>query len=111
MDEPFARIGSVVEVPEGEMRPFDLSTGRVTIAHVENELFAFGDECPHQGCSLGEGEIDEVADTVVCPCHGSAFDLRNGEPVEGPAVDRIRVFHVRVRDDWIELGPEVGSEA
>ncbi len=106
----FTRVGALAEVPEGELRSYELPAGRVAIAHLENDVFALGDECTHEGCSLAEGELDDAADTIVCPCHGSAFDLRNGEPVEGPAKDPISVFVVRVIDGWIEVGPQAGGE-
>jgi 3-phenylpropionate/trans-cinnamate dioxygenase ferredoxin subunit len=105
-EDGFVRVASLAEVPEGELRCFDLEIGRVTVAHVENELFAFGDECTHEGCSLAEGELGEGEETVVCPCHGSEFDLRSGEPLAGPAADPVPVYPVRVRDGWIELHPE-----
>jgi 3-phenylpropionate/trans-cinnamate dioxygenase ferredoxin subunit len=110
MEEGFARIAALAEVPDGELRAYDLPAGRVAVGHIENELFAFADECTHEGCSLSEGELDEEADTVVCPCHGSAFDLRSGEPVEGPAEDPVPVYQVRVLDGWIEVGPQIGGE-
>lgn len=106
----FTRVGALAEVPEGELRSYELPAARVAIVHLENDVFALGDECTHEGCSLAEGELDEAADTVVCPCHGSAFDLRNGEPVEGPAEDPVPVFVVRVVDGWIEVGPQAGGE-
>jgi 3-phenylpropionate/trans-cinnamate dioxygenase ferredoxin subunit len=105
VDEPYRRVGSLAEVPEGELRSFDLPGLRVAVAHVENELFAFEDECTHEGCSLAEGALGAQEDTVVCPCHESEFDLATGEPVGGPAVDPVRVFAVRVSEDWIEIGP------
>lgn len=101
----YIRVASLAEVPEGELRGFELATGRIAVAHVENELFALGDECTHEGCLLSDGEIDESADTVVCACHGSAFDLRTGEPVEGPAQDPVPTFPVRLVEGWIELVP------
>lgn len=105
MDDGFVRIASLAELPEGEMRAYDLTTGRVALAHVENDLYAFGDECTHEECSLAEGELGEQEETVVCPCHGSEFDLRSGEPIVGPAEDPVPVFAIRVVDDWIEVGP------
>jgi len=105
VDEPYRRVGSLAEVPEGELRSFDLPGLRVAVAHVENELFAFGDECTHEGCSLAEGTLGAQEDTVICPCHESEFDLATGEPIDGPAVDPVPVFAVRVTDDWIEIGP------
>jgi 3-phenylpropionate/trans-cinnamate dioxygenase ferredoxin subunit len=110
MARGYVRVASLAEVPDGEVRAYELMAGRVAIAHIENELFVLGDECTHEGCSLAEGRLDEVADTIICPCHKSAFDLRNGEPVEGPAEDPLPVHRVRVEDGWIEAGPDIRSE-
>jgi 3-phenylpropionate/trans-cinnamate dioxygenase ferredoxin subunit len=107
----YVRVASLAEVPEGELRAYELPVGRVAIAHVENELFAFGDECTHEGCWLSDGSLDEAADTVVCACHGSAFDVRTGEPVEGPAEDALPVYPVHLREDWIEVLPVPGGDA
>jgi 3-phenylpropionate/trans-cinnamate dioxygenase ferredoxin component len=107
----FIRIGTLAEVPDGELRAFETASGRVTVAHVESHLFAFGDECTHAGCSLADGELDDRDETVACPCHGSVFDVETGEPTEGPAVDPVPVYPVRVVDGWIEVQPVVGGEA
>lgn len=104
MDGGFQTIASLAEVPEGELRAFDLPQGRVAIVRVEQEVFAFGDECTHEGCSLAEGELGEQEESVICPCHGSEFDLRTGEPLEGPATDPVPVYAVREREGWIEIG-------
>jgi 3-phenylpropionate/trans-cinnamate dioxygenase ferredoxin component len=105
VNDGFVRVASLAEVPDGELRAYDLAWGRVAIAHVENELFAFDDECTHEGCSLSEGELGGQEESVVCPCHGSEFDLRTGEPVEGPATDPVPVHPIRVTEEgWIEVG-------
>jgi 3-phenylpropionate/trans-cinnamate dioxygenase ferredoxin component len=107
VEEGFQRIASLAEVPEGELRAFDLAGGRVAIVHVEQELFAISDECTHDQASLAEGELGRDEDSVICPSDGSEFDLRSGEPIEGPAVDPVRAFVVREQDGWIEIGPAV----
>lgn len=104
------RVGSVAEVPEGEIRAFELASGRIAVAQTGGEFFAFGDECTHAGCALSEGELAEDERLVVCPCHGSAFDARTGEPIEGPAVDPIPVHPVRTTDGWIEVGAQAEEE-
>jgi 3-phenylpropionate/trans-cinnamate dioxygenase ferredoxin component len=106
----FIRVGPLVEIPEGEVRAYDLPTGRVAVAHMEHHLFAFGDECTHQGCSLSEGEFDDRGGTLECPCHGSVFDVETGEPVEGPAQDVLPVFQVQEIDGWIEVAASPGME-
>jgi 3-phenylpropionate/trans-cinnamate dioxygenase ferredoxin component len=105
VEDGFERVASLAEVPEGELRAFDVQRGRVAVAHVEQEVFAFADECPFDLGSLAEGELDESEEAVICPGDGSAFDIRTGEPLDGPAVDPVTVFAVRVHDEWIEVGP------
>ena len=37
--------------------------------------------CPHAGC-----QVDEVRDgSLLCPCHGSEFDITDGHVTKGPA--------------------------
>ncbi|MEX0832825.1 MAG: non-heme iron oxygenase ferredoxin subunit [Actinomycetota bacterium] len=105
MADEFQRVGSMAEIPEGELRAFDVQSGRVAVAHVANDVYAFGDECTHQSCSLSEGELQEKELEVECPCHGSVFDVQTGEPTHGPAVDPVPVFQVQVNDGWVEVGP------
>jgi 3-phenylpropionate/trans-cinnamate dioxygenase ferredoxin subunit len=102
----FVRIGSLAEVPEAEMRAYDVAAGRVAITHIEYRLFAFGDECTHAGCSLSEGKLDEHAATVTCLCHESVFDIETGEPIEGPAQDPLPIYAARDVDGWIEIASE-----
>jgi nitrite reductase/ring-hydroxylating ferredoxin subunit len=106
------RVGAVAEVPEGEIRAFEVPTGRVAVVQSGGEFLAFGDECTHAGCALSDGELRDEDLWVVCPCHQSAFDVRTGEPMEGPADEPVRVFPVLVTEDgWIEVGTQVRSDA
>ena len=93
----YIRVASLAEVPEGELRGFELPAGRIAVAHVENELFALGDECTHEGCLLSEGEVDESADTVVCPCHGSVYNII-GEYIQGPAPRGMDRFPIKIQN-------------
>src|SRR3954463_1667775 len=47
------------------------------------ELFAIHDRCSRRGCSLSEGSVE--GDEIVCGCHGSRFDRRDGSVRQGPA--------------------------
>lgn len=104
MDD-FVRVGSIAEIPEGEMRAYELSAGRVAVAHVEYRLFAFADACTHAGCALSEGSFDDRSAQVTCPSCESVFDVETGEPIRGPAQDPLAIFAARVVDGWVEVSP------
>jgi nitrite reductase/ring-hydroxylating ferredoxin subunit len=93
------RPGSVPE--PGTMASFGVDGERIAVANVDGALYAFGDLCPHRQCSLADGVLVDAI--VTCPCHGSAFDVRTGERLRGPAVRAISVFAVRRESDRLEV--------
>jgi nitrite reductase/ring-hydroxylating ferredoxin subunit/uncharacterized membrane protein len=64
-------------------------------------LLAVHDRCSHRGCSLSDGNLEGTE--IVCACHGSRFDLRDGSVLQGPATTPQPAFEVRVQDDRVEL--------
>jgi len=46
----------------------------------DNHQSFFSSRCPHLGCRISSAENGEL----VCPCHGSRFDLA-GKNLKGPA--------------------------
>ena len=105
----FVRVGSLAEIPEGEMRAFDMPAGRVAVAHDEQRLFAFDDACTGEGCALSEGVFDDRTERVTCSTCESVFDAETGEPVDGPARDPLRTYGAREVDGWVEVATEPES--
>lgn len=95
-------VGPKDDVPEGEMRQYQVGGEDVAVANVAGELHAFGDVCTHRQCSLAEGDLDGT--TVTCPCHGSEFDVTTGDVLGGPAVEPVQTFRVTVEGDDIKIG-------
>ncbi|MGY2078829.1 Rieske 2Fe-2S domain-containing protein [Modestobacter sp. SYSU DS0657] len=94
-------LGPLDDLPEG--RP-TLRTGEgqgtpVPIAAVRRgpRVDAFVGACAHVGGPLAEGELEEVhgSTCLVCPWHGSAFDLDNGQPRRGPSAVAQEKMEVR----------------
>jgi nitrite reductase/ring-hydroxylating ferredoxin subunit/uncharacterized membrane protein len=65
------------------------------------EIFAIHDRCSHRGCSLSEGNLE--GDHVICACHGSRFDVRNGSVQGGPATAAQPAFQVRNTEQRVEI--------
>lgn len=63
--------------------------------------YAIHDRCSHRGCSLSDGEVQ--GDEIVCACHGSRFDKRDGSVKHGPATSPQPAFEARERDGHVEL--------
>ncbi|MGH2656259.1 MAG: Rieske (2Fe-2S) protein [Actinomycetota bacterium] len=95
-------VGGKNEVPEGEMRQFQVGGEDVAVANVNGELHAFSDVCTHRQCSLAEGDLDGT--TVTCACHGSEFDVTTGDVLGGPAVEPVQTFRVTVEGDDLKIG-------
>jgi nitrite reductase/ring-hydroxylating ferredoxin subunit/uncharacterized membrane protein len=65
------------------------------------EICAIANTCSHFGGPLADGERE--GDVVVCPWHGSRFDVCSGEVKGGPAVFPQPRFEARARDGRIEI--------
>lgn len=63
------------------------------------EFAAFSTACPHQGCNVNAVEGTEI----VCPCHGSRFDL-TGAVLTGPAEAGLASVPVTVSGTDLTLG-------
>lgn len=103
---------SWVEICEAKRIPrdgglrVDVAGHRVALFRIGSDVYALGDRCSHAEASLSEGEIFDGE--VECPRHGSAFDLKTGEPNALPATDPVPVYDVKVNDGTVYL--QIGEE-
>jgi p-cumate 2,3-dioxygenase ferredoxin subunit len=92
--EGFVDAGPAASLAAGEMRLVHLPCGRpVAIYNVDGDFFATDDTCSHGQASLSdEGMLLEHK--IICAWHGGAFDVRTGEALDLPCMDRIRSYAV-----------------
>jgi cytochrome P450/nitrite reductase/ring-hydroxylating ferredoxin subunit len=86
-------VGAAGEEPAGTLRRVDVGERAVCLARTDDGWLAFDDTCTHEECSLAEGELD--GEVVICPCHGSEFDVRTGDVVTPPALDPLPIYEAR----------------
>jgi len=67
------------------------------------ELYAIEDRCSHDDGPLCEGDWELDTCTVICPRHGSHFDLRSGRPLSLPAYQPVATYPVRVEDGMVKV--------
>jgi 3-phenylpropionate/trans-cinnamate dioxygenase ferredoxin subunit len=99
-------VAPVDELPPGSMRIVPAGDRLVGVFNCGGTYYAIEDRCSHDDGPLAEGDWDPEACVVVCPRHGSRFDLQTGIPMTLPAFERVETFPVTVRDGIVVV--EVG---
>ena len=90
------------ELSQGEMRRVETDGVGILVSRASSgEVCAIAATCNHFSGPLQEGEREGY--TIVCPWHGSRFDLCTGEVIDGPAVFPQSRYETRVRDGSIEI--------
>jgi nitrite reductase/ring-hydroxylating ferredoxin subunit len=89
------------QLPEGRPARVVVDDTPVLLLRDGERIYAIHDRCSHRGCSLSEGSVE--GSEIVCSCHGSRFDLRDGAVRGGPATSAQPSFQVRVEDGRIEV--------
>ena len=97
----FVKVANTADCPPGSGRAVEVEGTRIALFNVRGNFYAISDVCPHREASLAEGELDGL--TVICPLHGSVFDLRSGDVLEPPARESVETYRVRVSKDTIEV--------
>ena len=94
-------VAPVDELPPGTMRIVPVGSRLVGVFNCDGTYYAIEDRCSHDDGPLAEGDWDPEACVVVCPRHGSRFDLQTGIPMTLPAFERVETFPVSVRDGMV----------
>jgi len=90
-----------VELAEGETRRVRAGGLDLLVARIRGKYYAVGNTCPHRGCSLFDGWLDDHR--ITCGCHLSQFDIRDGRVVQGPADRPVEAYEVNVEGNRMSL--------
>lgn len=91
------------EADLGDRQPHrvDVDGTPVLVYRDQNQVYAIGAVCAHEGGPLDEGKFDGVC--VECPWHQSVYDLRNGRVVHGPTTYTVPHYETRLRNGRLEV--------
>ena len=93
----------VEELPPGEAKIVRAGELAIGVFNVGGEYFAIEDRCSHDDGPLAEGDFDPERLVVICPRHGSEFDLRSGRPLSLPAYVPVDTYEVLVEDGFVKV--------
>jgi 3-phenylpropionate/trans-cinnamate dioxygenase ferredoxin subunit len=91
------------ELPPGSMKLVECGQIAVGVYNVDGQLCAVEDRCSHDDGPLVEGDWEPDEGVVICPRHGSRFDICSGRPLTLPAVFPVETFPVVVEDGWVKV--------
>ena len=88
------KVLSVNELPKGKGKQITIDGKVLALFNIDGKFYCIDGKCTHKGGPLWEGEVN--GNVVVCPWHGSKFDIVTGEVKEGPASKKVSTYIVKV---------------
>ncbi|WBB73478.1 Rieske 2Fe-2S domain-containing protein [Micromonospora sp. WMMD1128] len=97
-------VGDLSDLPQREPVTRTIDDVSVLLYRHGDDVTVMLERCPHQSGPLGAGEVQQIDGhaCVVCPWHGSAFRLDNGQVARGPAANDQAVLPTRVVSGRVE---------
>ncbi|MFE4228902.1 Rieske 2Fe-2S domain-containing protein [Arthrobacter sp. NPDC056886] len=92
------------ELVEGKLEQRMVAGMPLLVFRRGDAVNVLSDVCSHLSGPLHEGKVEERGEPcVVCPWHGSAFSLRSGEVMGGPATAGQPRFSTRIENGLVEV--------
>src|SRR2546421_4536417 len=100
---PEIEVAAAAEFPPGSSKIVRHGSLFVGVYNCGGELYAIEDRCSHDDGPLCEGDWDEDLCRVVCPRHGSMFELSSGTPLGPPAYEPVKTYPVSIVDGVVRV--------
>ena len=100
--QEFTAVLRVEELPVSGVVGAEVGGSKIVLARTGGgEICAVSALCTHMSGALDQGQRE--GDTVICPLHGSRFDLCSGAPIDGPALYPVVRYETRIRGGNVEV--------
>lgn len=91
-------VAKISEVPNFGKKVVSVSGKGILLVNIKGTIYAFENECPHQGSPLGAAVVKDGY--ISCPRHGYRFNLTDGSCAEHPDYT-LATFTVQLSGDDI----------
>lgn len=95
----------VADLPLGGMREVNVDGHAVLLIHHMEQVYATAARCTHAQAPLAEGKLQ--GNRLVCPRHGSTFDIKSGIVLQGPfgtmKTRELPIYHTKIENDEIHV--------
>lgn len=93
--ERWIDISNFLDLKNGEMLDFNYNDKKIMIININGNFYASDRICTHAYVDLTTGVLNESDKTVTCPLHLSSFDLKNGNALNLPAEEPLRIYKIK----------------
>ncbi len=102
-DSKWKEVAQSEDIEVGKLFSAELSEEEsVLIIRRDNGLVAWGDSCPHVGCPLSWGHLQNGV--ITCACHNARFDVNSGKMLTAPSLDDLVGYDVREENGKVYIG-------
>jgi 3-phenylpropionate/trans-cinnamate dioxygenase ferredoxin component len=98
----YVEAATLDDLPSGSLKSVEVEGKAVLLANIAGQIYAIGGKCTHAGGDLSKGRLE--GQVVICPRHGSKFDVTTGNRIAGPAKNNQPVYSVKLDGKKITLG-------
>ena len=88
------KVAETSDLAPGSGKVVEADGHTMALFNVAGTFHAIDNTCTHVGGPLGEGELS--GETVTCPWHAAAFNVKTGAVNSPPAQSNVRSFPVKV---------------
>ncbi len=86
----FVKVATTKDLSKGSRLKITVGGKDILLSNINGEYFAIDNKCNHMGGSLYDGQME--GDKIICPKHGSVFNLKTGKVEE-----RGKLFFIKVK--------------
>ncbi|NMC57662.1 MAG: Rieske 2Fe-2S domain-containing protein [Eubacteriaceae bacterium] len=77
------------DLKSGQKMEVTIEGKDILLINIDNKFYATDSKCTHMGGELNKGRLE--GSHIICPKHGSVFDVKTGKLIEQGKMFSIRV--------------------
>jgi 3-phenylpropionate/trans-cinnamate dioxygenase ferredoxin subunit len=89
----YIKVAQITEIPAGSKKKISAEGKEILVTNIDGSYYAVDNTCTHMGGSLYDGKLE--GQHIVCPRHGSVFDVTTGKALGG---GKLLFLKVKVSD-------------
>jgi nitrite reductase/ring-hydroxylating ferredoxin subunit/uncharacterized membrane protein len=97
----YAVVAPLERLEKGALLRANVNGHVMAITRVEDSVYAFQEFCTHRFGPLSEGCLEDRE--VMCPWHGSRFDIQTGKVTQGPAKLDLNTYEAKIDNGQINV--------